>query len=80
MEDRIEATVDDLDRRVAPRILAPGHCTGWRAPPHWRERPGSTGCAPSVVETCDLLSASEISDPRTFRAMRLAVVGAHLSG
>jgi 7,8-dihydropterin-6-yl-methyl-4-(beta-D-ribofuranosyl)aminobenzene 5'-phosphate synthase len=31
MERRIEATVADLDRRVRPRVVAPGHCTGWRA-------------------------------------------------
>jgi 7,8-dihydropterin-6-yl-methyl-4-(beta-D-ribofuranosyl)aminobenzene 5'-phosphate synthase len=31
MERRIEATVGDLDRRVRPRVVAPGHCTGWRA-------------------------------------------------
>jgi 7,8-dihydropterin-6-yl-methyl-4-(beta-D-ribofuranosyl)aminobenzene 5'-phosphate synthase len=31
MEPRIASTVDDLLRRVNPRIVAPGHCTGWRA-------------------------------------------------
>jgi 7,8-dihydropterin-6-yl-methyl-4-(beta-D-ribofuranosyl)aminobenzene 5'-phosphate synthase len=31
MESRIEATVRDLQDRIRPRILAPGHCTGWRA-------------------------------------------------
>ncbi len=31
MEARIEATVRDLAERVAPRVVAPGHCTGWRA-------------------------------------------------
>ncbi|HET7343204.1 MAG TPA: MBL fold metallo-hydrolase [Methylomirabilota bacterium] len=31
MEARIEATVRDLRERVRPRIVAPGHCTGWRA-------------------------------------------------
>ena len=31
MEARIEATVRDLRDRVRPRVVAPGHCTGWRA-------------------------------------------------
>lgn len=31
MEARIEETVRDLTERVQPRIVAPGHCTGWRA-------------------------------------------------
>lgn len=31
MEQRIVDTVRDLDELVRPRIVAPGHCTGWRA-------------------------------------------------
>jgi 7,8-dihydropterin-6-yl-methyl-4-(beta-D-ribofuranosyl)aminobenzene 5'-phosphate synthase len=31
MEPRIGDTVRDLAERVRPRIVAPGHCTGWRA-------------------------------------------------
>jgi len=31
MEDRIDDTVRDLEALVQPRIVAPGHCTGWRA-------------------------------------------------
>jgi 7,8-dihydropterin-6-yl-methyl-4-(beta-D-ribofuranosyl)aminobenzene 5'-phosphate synthase len=31
MEQRIDDTVRDLVEIVAPRIVAPGHCTGWRA-------------------------------------------------
>jgi 7,8-dihydropterin-6-yl-methyl-4-(beta-D-ribofuranosyl)aminobenzene 5'-phosphate synthase len=31
MEERIPETVRDLQERVQPRIVAPGHCTGWRA-------------------------------------------------
>ncbi|MDH3754022.1 MAG: MBL fold metallo-hydrolase [Acidimicrobiia bacterium] len=31
MEPRIGATVEDLSALVRPRIVAPGHCTGWRA-------------------------------------------------
>jgi 7,8-dihydropterin-6-yl-methyl-4-(beta-D-ribofuranosyl)aminobenzene 5'-phosphate synthase len=31
MEKRIDDTVRDLVEIVAPRLVAPGHCTGWRA-------------------------------------------------
>jgi 7,8-dihydropterin-6-yl-methyl-4-(beta-D-ribofuranosyl)aminobenzene 5'-phosphate synthase len=31
MEPRIDATVRDLHDRIEPRVVAPGHCTGWRA-------------------------------------------------
>jgi 7,8-dihydropterin-6-yl-methyl-4-(beta-D-ribofuranosyl)aminobenzene 5'-phosphate synthase len=31
VEDRISSTVTDLADLVAPRIVSPGHCTGWRA-------------------------------------------------
>ncbi|HEX2689479.1 MAG TPA: MBL fold metallo-hydrolase [Kofleriaceae bacterium] len=31
MEPRIAATVRDLKERIEPRVVAPGHCTGWRA-------------------------------------------------
>ena len=31
MESRIEQTVNDLVDRIRPRVVAPGHCTGWRA-------------------------------------------------
>jgi 7,8-dihydropterin-6-yl-methyl-4-(beta-D-ribofuranosyl)aminobenzene 5'-phosphate synthase len=31
MEDRIDDTVRDLVELVGPRLVAPGHCTGWRA-------------------------------------------------
>ena len=31
METRIPDTVRDLAELVKPRVLAPGHCTGWRA-------------------------------------------------
>jgi 7,8-dihydropterin-6-yl-methyl-4-(beta-D-ribofuranosyl)aminobenzene 5'-phosphate synthase len=31
MEPRIEPTLNDLANRVRPRVVAPGHCTGWRA-------------------------------------------------
>ena len=31
MEERITDTVRDLGERIRPRLVAPGHCTGWRA-------------------------------------------------
>lgn len=31
MEARIPQTVHDLETHVRPRLVAPGHCTGWRA-------------------------------------------------
>ena len=31
MEPRIGDTVRDLAERIQPRVVAPGHCTGWRA-------------------------------------------------
>jgi len=31
MEERIDETVHDLVELVQPRLVAPGHCTGWRA-------------------------------------------------
>jgi 7,8-dihydropterin-6-yl-methyl-4-(beta-D-ribofuranosyl)aminobenzene 5'-phosphate synthase len=31
MEGRILPTVSDLKERVRPNVVAPGHCTGWRA-------------------------------------------------
>ena len=31
VEGRIGATVEDLADLVAPSVVSPGHCTGWRA-------------------------------------------------
>ena len=58
VEDRIEPTVHDLTNLVAPRIVAPGHCTGWRAAAALVNAFSPTGCAPSVVGTRYLLNAS----------------------
>jgi len=51
MEQRIAATVEDLDSRVSPRVVAPAHCTGWRAKAALAARfapgryaPSSVGC------------------------------------
>ncbi|MDY7103872.1 MAG: hypothetical protein S0880_22025 [Actinomycetota bacterium] len=50
-EQRIAATVADLRDRIGPRIVAPGHCTGWRAKAALADAfaPGRYG--PSVVGT-----------------------------
>ncbi len=55
VEERIEPTVRDLAELVAPRIVAPGHCTGWRAVGALSAAFGPTGLAPSVVGTRYLL-------------------------
>jgi len=49
MEPRIEPTVHDLANQVRPRVVAPGHCTGWRAKAALARAfaPGNYG--PSVV-------------------------------
>jgi 7,8-dihydropterin-6-yl-methyl-4-(beta-D-ribofuranosyl)aminobenzene 5'-phosphate synthase len=59
METRIPDTVRDLIEVVDPRIVAPGHCTGWRAKAALAEAfaPGRYG--PSVVGTRYLLRATD---------------------
>jgi 7,8-dihydropterin-6-yl-methyl-4-(beta-D-ribofuranosyl)aminobenzene 5'-phosphate synthase len=57
VEDRIEPTVRDLADLVAPRIVAPGHCTGWRAAAALATAFSPTGYAPSVVGTRYVLDA-----------------------
>jgi 7,8-dihydropterin-6-yl-methyl-4-(beta-D-ribofuranosyl)aminobenzene 5'-phosphate synthase len=49
MERRIAATVQDLLRRIQPRVIAPGHCTGWRAKAALTAAFSPGRCAPSVV-------------------------------
>jgi 7,8-dihydropterin-6-yl-methyl-4-(beta-D-ribofuranosyl)aminobenzene 5'-phosphate synthase len=58
MEPRIEPTVRDLKERIAPNVVAPGHCTGWRAKAALAAAfaPGHYG--PSVVGTSYQLRAS----------------------
>jgi len=57
VEDRIDATVHDLGTRVAPRIVAPGHCTGWRASNALATAFGPAGFASCVVGTRFILTA-----------------------
>src|SRR5215472_10155061 len=58
MEPRIEPTVHDLANRVSPRVVAPGHCTGWRAKAALAHAfaPGNYG--PSVVGSLYALRAT----------------------
>jgi 7,8-dihydropterin-6-yl-methyl-4-(beta-D-ribofuranosyl)aminobenzene 5'-phosphate synthase len=58
VEDRIHPTVSDLAELVAPRIVAPGHCTGWRAAGALADAFGPGGCAPSVVGSRYVLAAA----------------------
>jgi len=58
MEPRIEPTVHDLANRIKPRVVAPGHCTGWRAKAALAHAfaPGKYG--PSVVGSLYALRAT----------------------
>ncbi|MEC9247788.1 MAG: MBL fold metallo-hydrolase [Pseudomonadota bacterium] len=51
MEQRIEATIDDLSTKINPRVVAPGHCTGWRAKARLSDTFAPGRYAPSVVGT-----------------------------
>lgn len=51
MEARIEPTVRDLEERIDPRVVAPGHCTGWRAKAKLAQTFAPGRYAPSVVGT-----------------------------
>lgn len=48
-EARIEPTIRDLREQVRPRIVAPGHCTGWRAKARLAAAFAPGAFAPSVV-------------------------------
>lgn len=49
MEERIADTVRDLATLIAPAIVAPGHCTGWRAKAALAQAFAPAHYAPSVV-------------------------------
>ncbi len=57
MEERIEETIEDLKTRVQPRVVAPGHCTGWRAKARLADTFAPGRYAPSVVGTLYRLQA-----------------------
>jgi 7,8-dihydropterin-6-yl-methyl-4-(beta-D-ribofuranosyl)aminobenzene 5'-phosphate synthase len=58
MEARIPRTLRDLNELVQPRVVAPGHCTGWRAKAALAAAfaPGRYG--PSVVGSLFVLEAA----------------------
>jgi 7,8-dihydropterin-6-yl-methyl-4-(beta-D-ribofuranosyl)aminobenzene 5'-phosphate synthase len=58
MEPRIDATVRDLRERVRPRLVAPGHCTGWRAKAALAQAFAPSRYGPSAVGTLYTLRAS----------------------
>ena len=58
VEDRIDPTVEDLAGLVAPQIVAPGHCTGWRAAAALAAAFSPSGFASCVVGTRFNLVAS----------------------
>ena len=57
VEDRIAPTARDLADLVDPRVLAPGHCTGWRAAATLANAFAPDRYAPSVVGTRYALTA-----------------------
>ncbi len=57
MEKRIDATASDLRDRVRPRVLAPGHCTGWRAKAALARLFAPAAYAPSAVGSMYVLRA-----------------------
>jgi 7,8-dihydropterin-6-yl-methyl-4-(beta-D-ribofuranosyl)aminobenzene 5'-phosphate synthase len=58
VEGRIEPTIRDLQQLIIPRIVAPGHCTGWRATAALANGFSPDSFAPSVVGTRYVLSAT----------------------
>jgi 7,8-dihydropterin-6-yl-methyl-4-(beta-D-ribofuranosyl)aminobenzene 5'-phosphate synthase len=59
MEPRIEPTVRDLETLVEPRVIAPAHCTGWRAKARLANTFAPGRYAPSVVGTLYRLNANK---------------------
>ena len=57
METRIDATVRDLKERIRPRVIAPGHCTGWRATAKLAQAFAPERYGPSAVGTMYTLRA-----------------------
>lgn len=57
MESRIDETVRDLADLIDPAVIAPGHCTGWRAKATLATRFSPDRYGPSVVGTTYALTA-----------------------
>ena len=60
MEERIGPTVRDLKTRIDPSLVAPGHCTGWRAKVKLADAFAPGRYAPSVVGTLYRLNALRV--------------------
>ena len=60
METRIDPTVRDFETRIEPRLVAPGHCTGWRAKAKLADAFSPGHYAPSVVGTRYRLVAESV--------------------
>lgn len=58
VEGRIADTVADLADRIDPRIVAPGHCTGWRAQAALAAQFAPGRLAPSTVGATYYLNAA----------------------
>lgn len=58
MEKRIPETVRDLETQIRPAIVAPGHCTGWRAKAALSAAFAPGRYAPSLVGSTYWLKAS----------------------
>jgi 7,8-dihydropterin-6-yl-methyl-4-(beta-D-ribofuranosyl)aminobenzene 5'-phosphate synthase len=63
MERRIDATVRDLATRVRPRVVAPAHCTGWRAKAALAHAFAPARYAPSGVGSMYVLTAPGDASP-----------------
>jgi 7,8-dihydropterin-6-yl-methyl-4-(beta-D-ribofuranosyl)aminobenzene 5'-phosphate synthase len=61
VEDRINSTVNDLAHLVAPRLVSPGHCTGWRAASALSAAFGPSRFVPCVVGAQFILQAAPSS-------------------
>mgnify|MGYP003407154722 FL=1 len=59
MEERIAMTVRDLAERVRPKLVGPGHCTGWRAKAALAQQFQPSHYAPSVVGSVYHLRAAQ---------------------
>ncbi len=60
VENRIQPTLADLKERIRPRLVAPGHCTGWRAKAALADAFAPGSYAPSVVGSTYVLKASPV--------------------
>jgi 7,8-dihydropterin-6-yl-methyl-4-(beta-D-ribofuranosyl)aminobenzene 5'-phosphate synthase len=76
VEDRISSTVEDLGNLVEPRLVSPGHCTGWRAASALATAFGPSGYACCVVGSHFILTASRgaLSEPASTHQKRVAPV------